>query len=396
MSDLTHLSDDLILTHFGEAYEEYKHAVSPPIFLTSLHTYESCEEYNALDPSRKGQYVYGRCSNPTVSLLEEKIAALEHASRAVAFSSGMAACTAAILATCEAHAHIICIRDTYQPVKRFLDTYAIPKLQMEVTYVLGTELDEIEAAIRPNTKLMILESPASLVFTVLDLQKIAELAHAHGIKTYIDNTHCTPLYQKPLDLGIDIVMHTMSKYIGGHSDIIGGILCSKNEALMLQIMQQMREWLGGILGPMEAWLAIRGLRTLKVRLKQHQETAMACARFLEQSPKVERVYYTGLDSHPQKDLIQKQMSGHNGLFSVLFKGGIENSVRFANALKLFGKACSWGGFESLAIVPFYKSSDEELAFLGMERERGLLRLHCGLEGTESLLEDLESALQQMQ
>lgn len=382
--------DLLALTHVADDYGRYLHSVVPPVFLNSLHVYEKFEDYCNVDVFKDDEFVYGRSSNPTVHILERKIAALEHGSRAVVFSSGMAACTAAIMATCKAGSHIICMRDVYQPVKRFLHTVGIPRLNFSVTYVTGNDLDEIEAAVRDNTALMILESPATFVFRVIDLQAVTAIAKKYGIKTYIDNTCLTPIFQKPLDLGVDISMHTMSKYIGGHSDIIGGVLVSKDEELMRKIMSEMREWFGGILGPMEGWLAIRGLRTLEARLKRHQEIAMAVAQYLEKSDKVKKVNYTGLPSHPQADIIKRQQTGHTSLMSVVLDVSPDKAVEFIDHLHLFGKGCSWGGFESLALCPLYKASEEEIEFLNTDR--GLIRLYCGLEGEENLLEDIEAAL----
>lgn len=384
--------DLLVLTHKGDDYDKYLGAVVPPVFLNSLHLFKTYEAYSSVDAFDDESYIYGRAANPTVRLAEKKIAALEHGARAAVFSSGMAAATAAIMACCKTGCHIICLRDVYIPVKRFLTNVCIAKLNMTVTYVAGQDLAELEAAIRPETALMILESPATFVFTAIDIRAVADIAKRHGVKTYIDNTCCTPLFQKPLDLGIDIVMHTLSKYIGGHSDIIGGVLVSKDDALMRSILCEMREWYGGIMGPMEAWLAIRGMRTLAVRLKQHQETAMAVANYLEAHPKVRRVYYTGLRSHPQAEIIARQQTGHTGLLSFEMNASPEDAVKLINNLQLFGKGCSWGGFESLALTPLYHSDEEELSLLQLTDGRGLIRLHCGLEGTENLLADLEQAL----
>lgn len=385
----------LALTHLGDDYDKYLNAVVPPIFLNSLHVYKTYEEYASVDVSREGEYVYGRSSNPTAHIAERKIAALEHGERALVFSSGMAAATSAIMATCKAGSHIICLRDVYQPVKRFLNGVCIPTLNMTVTYLTGLDLTELENAIRPETSLIILESPATFVFTVIDLKAVATIAKKHGVKTYIDNTYCTPLFQKPLDMGIDIVMHTLSKYLGGHSDIIGGVLVSKDAALMEKILKETREWFGGVLGPMEAWLVIRGMRTLGARLEQHQKTAMAVAEFLEAHPKVKKVNYTGLRSHPQYELIEKQQTGHTGLMSFELNVAPELAIKFINALQLFGKGCSWGGFESLALCPLYKSTNEELEFLQLTESRGLIRLHCGLEGTENLIADLKQAFERI-
>lgn len=384
--------DLLSLTHTGDEYDKYLNAVVPPVFLNSLHIFKTFEEYSNVNIYEEDSYVYGRDSNPTVSIVERKIAELEHGSRAVAFSSGMAAATAAIMATCKAGSHILCLRDVYQPVKRFLNNICIPNLNMSVTYITGLDLDELESKIQANTSLIILESPATFVFTVTDIRAVAEIARRHGVKTYIDNTYCTPLFQKPLDLGVDIVMHTLSKYLGGHSDIIGGILVSRDEELMCRIMGQIRNWFGGIPGPMEAWLVMRGMRTLDARLQQHQKTAMAAAEFLENHPKVKKVNYTGLPSHPQREIIERQQTGHTGLMSLELRSSPEEAVKFINNLHWFGKGCSWGGFESLALCPLYHCTNEELEFLQLTGSRGLIRLHFGLEGEKNLTEDLAQAL----
>lgn len=387
------MRDELItITHTADEYDKYLNAVVPPVFLNSLHLYNRFEDYleAASDPCQEEKFVYGRDQNPTVHILERKIAELEHGARAVVFASGMGAAAAAIMTTCCSGSHIVCMRDVYQPVKRFINNFCVPKFGMTVTYVSGNDLDEIEIAMKKaNTTLMIIESPATFVFRVVDLEKIAKLAHQYEVKTYIDNTCLTPLFQKPLDLGIDICMHTMSKYIGGHSDILGGVLVSKDEDLMCDMIKTVREWYASVMGPMEAWLAIRGLRTLPVRIQEHQKIGMEVAGWLEKNPKVKKVYYTGLSSHPQVDLIKKQQKGHTSLMSIELDTDPEEAIKFINRLHLFGKGCSWGGFESLAIMPLYKAEQEELDFL--QADRGLIRLYCGLEGSDNLIEDLERA-----
>lgn len=387
------MRDELItITHTADEYDKYLNAVVPPVFLNSLHLYNRFEDYleAASDPCQEEKFVYGRDQNPTVHILERKIAELEHGARAVVFASGMGAAAAAIMTTCRSGSHIVCMRDVYQPVKRFINNFCVPKFGMTVTYVSGNDLDEIETAMKKaNTTLMIIESPATFVFRVVDLEEIAKLAHQYEVKTYIDNTCLTPLFQKPLDLGIDICMHTMSKYIGGHSDILGGVLVSKDENLMCDMIKTVREWYASVMGPMEAWLAIRGLRTLPVRIQEHQKIGMEVAGWLEKNPKVKKVYYTGLSSHPQADLIKKQQKGHTSLMSIELDTDPEEAIKFINRLHLFGKGCSWGGFESLAIMPLYKAEQEELDFL--QADRGLIRLYCGLEGSDNLIEDLERA-----
>lgn len=385
---MTDRKDLLAMTHVGEEPSKYMKAVTPPIFMNSLHVFDSVEDYFAVDIF-KDEYYYGRASNPTVSILEKKLAALEHGSRAVVFSAGMAACAAAILAVCKTGSHIICMRESYGPVQHLLNDFLAEKMEVSVTYVEGTRIEDFREAIRPETDMIILESPSTLVFSVVDLEGVAKLAREHGIKTYIDNTYCTPLFQKPLDMGIDLVMHTMTKYIGGHSDLIGGVLISKDEEFMEKIMVQ-RDWFGGVLGPMEAWLAIRGLRTLDVRMQRHYETAMEVAQYLENHPKVKRVFYTGLKSHPQYELARRQQKGECGLMSIEIDGTAEETAKFVDSLKLFGRGCSWGGFESLAIAYTYNWDEEEQAFHNLNRS--IVRLHCGLEGTENLIEDLAQAL----
>lgn len=381
----------MAITHLGEDQKKYMNAVVPPVFMNSLHVFDSMEQYQSQRDEEN--YVYGRAGNPTVHLLEKKVAALEKGCMGIAFSSGMAAASAAILAVCKAGSHIICMRDVYQPVKNILNNYFIPKLNIKVSYWDGLDLNRLESMIEEETDLLILESPATFVFTVTDIAGAAKVAKLHGIKTYIDNTYCTPLYQKPITMGVDIVMHTLSKYIGGHSDIIGGILVVEDQELGNTIKGTIRELFGGILGPMEAWLATRGLRTLPVRVEKHQQIAGQVAHYLENHAKVKQVYYTGLESHPQAKLIQKQQKGHTGLLSFVIKDIPKKAVELVNHLKVFEIGCSWGGFESLALCPLIQYTKEQLDFLQLsEQESGLIRIHCGVEGADILLEDLEEAL----
>lgn len=390
---MNHNNDLLTLTHTGDEYEKYLGAVVPPVFMNSLHVFPTFEAYLGFDDSKEDSYIYGRDANPTVHIMEQKIAELEHGSMALGFASGMAAATAAVMATCHTGSHIICLHNTYGPLKNFISNYCREKFQMTVTYLHGTDLEELEAAIRPETSLIILESPATFVFTVVDLAAIAQIAQKHHVKTYIDNTCSTPFYQKPLDLGIDLVMHTLSKYLGGHSDIIGGVLVSKDEALMKSIQHQERALYGGILGPMEAWLVIRGMRTLPARLALHQETAKKVAAYLEQHPKVKQVYYTGLPSNPQRELIDRQQTGHTGLMSFILDAPYEKVPAFINQLKIFKIGCSWGGFESLALAPLYTMPQSDLDQLNIPDGKNLIRIHCGLEGADLLIQDLEQAFE---
>jgi cystathionine gamma-lyase len=377
--------DFLTVTHLGEKPEEYFNAVVPPIFSNSLHIYKTLGEFS------EGRYSYGRAANPLVEIVEEKIAALERGEKALLFSAGMAAATTAIMHACSSGGHVICQSAGYNPVKTFFERVCAPKLNMEMSYCSCLDLDELESSIRPNTQLIIFESPSSAVFDIVDIEGIAKIAKKHGVKTYFDNTYSTPLFQKPLDLGVDYSMHTLSKYLGGHSDLIGGVLIVSEHGE--EIRRDFRELFGGIIGPFEAWLVLRGMRTLPARLTQHQTTALEAARFLNSHPKVRKVYHPGLPEHPGHELAKKQMSGYTGLFSLELDASVERSMVFCDALKLFGKGVSWGGFESLVTMPMRRAS--EAIFNQFHCDRNLIRLHCGLEGMENLLADLSQALEKV-
>lgn len=380
-----------IVTHLGDN-NEYAGAVVPPVFLNSLHVFPSIDEYYATDPLDRQKYVYGRSGNPTVRLVEQKVAALEHGEAALCFASGMAAASGAVMACCKSGGHVICVRNAYGPLKQFLTVYCAQHLNLETTFVEGSRIEEFEQNIRPNTQLIILESPSSIVFSLQDIRAVTALAKANGIRTYIDNTFCSPLFQKPLDMGVDLVMHTMSKYLGGHSDIIGGVLVAKDGAFLNEIASQIREWFGGIFGPMEAWLVLRGMRTLEVRLLEHERNAMQVATFLEQQKGVHRVLYPGLKSHPQYELMQRQQKGNSGLLSFELETAPEKVAACLKAenLETFKIGVSWGGFESLITMPFYHLTQEEAEALGTTR--GIIRIHCGLEGAEGQIKDLERLL----
>lgn len=383
-------NDSIILEHLADENEKYMHAVVPPVYLTSLHVFDTAEDYLNFNPEKEDTYIYGRDRNPTTYLAERKIAALEHGKKALLFASGMAAATSAVMATCHAGSHVICMNNAYGPLRSFLSSFCTEKLNMTVSFVRGLDIAEYEQAIRPETTLIILESPSTFAFSVTDIRAVAALAKAHGIYTYIDNTYCTPIFQKPLDMGIDLAMHTLSKYIGGHSDIIGGALVSNNEELMQQLEHTVRPLYGGIIGPMEAWLVIRGLRTLSVRVHAHQKNAVKVAEFLEQHPRVRCVRYPGLASHPQHELIVRQQSGSTGLLTFDIDGTRDDALRVINALNYFKIGCSWGGFESLAIPVGYHATPEDQAFMGITQQT--IRIHCGLEDGDCLVEDLAQAL----
>ena len=381
--------DATICCHSGEEQPAAEHAVIPPIFMTSLHTFDSIEDYIGYTPD-SGKFIYARCSNPTTALLEEKINALEKGKGCLCFASGMAAISAAILSCVKQNGHIVAVKNVYGPAHAFMAGYLKEKMNVETTFVRGDDPDQFEKAVKENTNLFYLESPSSVVLSLQDIPAVSRIAKEHGIKTIIDNSWATPLYQKPITMGIDIVVHTMSKYIGGHSDIVGGAAVFADEEAKERVRAVERELLGGILGPFESWLCIRGLRTLPARLALHQHNAGIIADRLYHHPKVKKLYYPGHPSFEQYELAKKQMSGFTGLMSILPEGDFEAACRFCNALKIFRLGCSWGGFESLAVMPLAGTSDDTAAEIG--GARNLVRLYIGQEDTEDLWEDLKNAL----
>ena len=380
-------NDELICGHLGDEYEKFLGAVIPPLFQNSLHIHPTVEEM--WDPT-PGRFVYARVANPTTDIFERKVAALERAEKAVAFASGMGSITASILAAVSCGGHFIGIESMYGPTRTFVQDF-FPKIGVEATFVTGNDLQEIEAAIRPNTQCIYLESPSSIALRMQDIRGIVALAKPRGIATILDNSWASPIFQKPLTLGIDMVVHTVSKYIGGHSDIVAGISCGS--AALMEKVAKNREIYGAMMGPFESWLAIRGLRTLPIRLRASMEAGLKVARFLEAHPMVERVIYPGLPSHPDYAIGCTQMTGYGSLMSFIPKGSIEEIKAFANRLTWFKLGVSWGGFESLIVVNRFNPTEEEEARRSIPAR--LVRIYVGLEDTDSLIADLDQSLNQI-
>ena len=298
-----------------------------------------------------GNFIYSRGKNPTVIAVEQKLAHIAGGEKAQLFPSGMAAISASCLHFLEPNDHVIAIKNLYGPASTLLKSYLAKKMNVETTFVTGEDIKDFENAIRPNTKLIYLESPSSVVFSLQDIEAVAQLAKKNNIKTIIDNTWSTPLFQKPLAMGIDIEVHSCSKYFGGHSDLIGGVVIGKKEDLDSIFLNEY-EMLGPKTAPMEAWLLMRSLRTLPMRLEKHQENAMAVASFLEKHPKITSIKYPGLPSFPQYELGKKQMSGYGGLMAFQVKTNDLDKIKaFFDTLKIFQKGVGWGGHESLVYVP---------------------------------------------
>ena len=369
-----------ICTHYSEDPSRFAGAVTPPIFQSSLFT--ECE---GNEGDREGRYAYTRVSNPTTEIVENKVAALEQGEAAKCFSSGMGAISAAMMHYLKKDSHVVAVASIYGPAHRFLAEY-MKRFGVAVTFVKGTDTEEIEGAIRENTDLIYLESPSTYLFLVQDLSKIAEIAKRHHAATVIDNTYCTPIFQKPLTLGIDMVVHSASKYLGGHSDIIGGVVIGRKEDID-QIAQSERELFGAVMSPFDSWLMLRGIRTLPVRMKQHMANAMEMAAYFQELPVVKEVIYPWWETHPQYELAKKQMTGASGLMSVVFDLPGEQIKRIVRELEFFHRGPSWGGFESL-ISPVGADLEQDNATM----KKGLVRLHIGLEGADLLKEDFERAV----
>ncbi len=386
-----------LLCHDDDAYRKNQGAVVPPIYQNSLFTFPDWEAIDQAFAKPADAAIYTRGNNPTVTMVEEKLAALAGAERARLFASGMGAISSAILSCVQQGDHIVTIRNIYGPAQNFMRQYLAPKCGITTTFIEGTEISQFAAAIQSNTRLIYLESPASLTFELQDLAAVAELARARGIRTVIDNTLATPLNQSPLALGIDLEVHSASKYLGGHSDLVAGLLLGKKADLdAISLTEQ--AWLGSKMAPFEAWLLLRSLRSLPARLRLHQEQAMTLALFLEQHQAIRRVYYTGLSTFPQRNLADRQMRGHSGLLSIELATDDPAQVRaFVDALDLFKLGVSWGGHESLVYAPLisYLREMGEEAFRKSGIPAGLVRLSVGLEDVRDLQHDLEQALKKV-
>ena len=369
--------------HAGQGADPATGATIVPIYQTSTYTQDAVGEHKGFD--------YSRTVNPTRVALETQLAALENAEFGCAFASGMAA-TSAVLNALSAGDHVVATDDmyggTYRLFARVLERYGL-----QFTYVDMSNTDSVRAAIRPNTKMFWIETPTNPLLKLIDIRAIAAMKPSGAIVA-VDNTFATPYFQQPLSLGADVVVHSTTKYIGGHSDVVGGAALTGDKALY-ETIKFHQNAVGGVPGPHDAWLTMRGAKTLALRMRAHNENAQAVAKFLDEHDEVDRVYYPGLPSHPQHELAKQQMSGFGGMVSFTLKGPQQRGIDFANSLRYFSLAESLGGVESLICHPArmtHGSIPKE------DREKrgvtdGLLRLSVGIEDIEDLLGDLRSALE---
>ncbi|HEY2348303.1 MAG TPA: aminotransferase class I/II-fold pyridoxal phosphate-dependent enzyme [Puia sp.] len=377
-----------ILNELGEDRSEYFNAVAPPIIQTSNFRVNTVEELKKLFADEYSGYLYSRGLNPTVDILRKKLAALDQAEDCLVFNSGAAAIFVAVLSNVNAGDHIISVENPYSWVKRIFDLI-FKRFGIETTYIAGTEIGQFEKAARPNSRFIYLESPNSWSFAIQDMAKVSDFAKRHNMITLMDNSYCTPLYQKPIPAGIDISMQTATKYIGGHSDTLGGILTGSRQ-MIKKIFDCEYMAVGSGIQPFNAWLLIRGLRTLDTRLDRITATTREVLKFLKSHPLVESVLFPIDESFPQYDLALKQMKNACGLISFFVKSkGREQIVRFCENLKHIMMAVSWGGHESL-ILPRCAGLENAEFDAGI-REHRMLRLYIGLESAGYLIGDLDQS-----
>lgn len=378
--------------HAGEAPDPQTGALVPPVHLASTYHLGTAENGAAIFAGEKEGFVYSRWGNPTVAILQERVAALENAQAALCTGSGMAAIMTAVLNVVRAGDHMISATTIYPSAYHLFDV-ELRALGIDTTFVDATDARNVAAALRPNTKLIYLESPGNPILALCDFEAIAAIARDADATTICDSTFATPINQRPLDFGIDVVIHSMTKYFCGHGDAVGGVIAGSADFVKRCADEPLR-YFGGILSPFNAYLILRGTMTLPLRVERHNANALAVARFLEQHPQVSWVSYPGLESHPQHALAQKQMRGFGGMVCFDLKGGVQAGARLMNSVKLCALAVSLGDARSLITHPASTThsvvSREQRLSQGVTD--GLVRLSVGLEDAEDIIADLERGL----
>lgn len=384
--------------HGGDDRPRAHQAVPMPIIQAATYAFaDTADLINFMTHRSMGDHLvgredYGRYGNPTVHAVEGKVAALEAAEDAVLFSSGMAAITSLLLASLPTGAHLVMTSDCYRRTRQFCLIF-LKRLGIETTIVETGDYEALEAAIQPKrTRYLISESPTNPYLRCVDLERLTEIAKRHRIQTIIDGTFGTPVNQLPLEWGIDYVTHSATKYLGGHHDLLAGVVAAKKTRI--DALRDARSVLGGIVDPQNAYLLERGLKTLGLRVRQQNDSAMAVAEFLERHPKIDQVWYPGLPSHPDHSVAKKQMTGFGGVVTFTVQGNLETTSRFIDALEIPYIAPSLGGVDSLieqpALMSFFEKSEEERLELGITGN--LVRFAIGVEDTDDLIRDLDQAL----
>lgn len=378
-----------ILNELAEERELYFNAVAPPIVQASNFAFKKVEDLRKAFDNEMSDYLYSRGLNPTVDILRKKLAALDGAEDCLVFNSGAAAIFAGVFANVKSGDHIVSVKAPYTWAQRMFDVI-LPRFGVTTTYIDGTKIENWEAATQSNTTLFYLESPNSWDFAMQDLRAVAKLAQSKNILTFIDNSYCTPIYQNVMEMGIDVAMQTATKYIGGHSDTLGGVLCGSS-AMMKKIFNSEYRNIGSGIQPFNAWLLLRGLRTLSIRLERVSKTTIEVVAFLKHHPKVESIIFPFDESFPQYELAKRQMKGSCGLITIILKKKkLEEITRFCNSLQHILMAVSWGGYESL-IIPKC-AGIKVLEFNPENLDHRYIRLYVGLEDASYIINDLEQAL----
>lgn len=378
-----------IINETGEDRTQYFNAVAPPIWQTSNFAFTEVEKFAQAFEDESSAYLYSRNVNPTTDILRKKLAALEGAEDCLLFNSGAAAIFSGILAHLKSGDHIVSVRNPYSSAKKMFDAI-LPRFGVSVSYVDGKTIEDWENATQANTVLFYLESPNSWTYELQPLQEISVFAKAKKIVTFIDNTYCTPIYQNVMELGIDIAMQTATKYIGGHSDTLGGVLCG-SKAMMQKIFDTEFRTIGSGLQPFNGWLLLRGLRTLPMRLERVNQTTQKVIGFLDKHEQVEKIIFPFHPSFDQYNLAKKQMKAAFGLATIVIKNKNRKAIAtFCESLKHFLMAVSWGGYESLVIprIAFIKKEH----FEPQNETHRHIRLYFGLEDADCLMQDLDQAL----
>jgi cystathionine beta-lyase/cystathionine gamma-synthase len=383
-----------ILNHLGEEDRaRHRGAVAPPVYQSSIFAFETVAAMRAAFGDELDNTLYTRGNNPTVEILRKKLAALEGAEDALLFGSGAAAIAAGVLAGLKAGDHVICVQKPYSWTRALVRDF-LGRFGVSHSFVDARDVGEIAAALTPVTRLIVLESPNTMTYEQQDLAAVAELARARGIRTLVDNSYATPLNQQPLRLGIDLVAHSATKYLNGHSDVLAGVLCG-SKALIREVFQGPYMTLGAMLSPHDAWLMIRGLRTLPLRLRQVAASTALVIEFLQAHPKVEQIWYPHAADDAQAELSRRQTRGASGLLSFTIRcettAGVE---RFCDALRRFLMTVSWGGYESLLfpVAAVYPPDTRVGAQRAGQVPLNLVRLSIGLEEPDVLIADLAQAL----
>ena len=385
------LPDNLsyILNELGEERENYFNAIAPPIIQTSNFAFRKVADLGKAFEDEMGGYLYSRGLNPTTDILRKKLAALDGAEDCLVFNSGAAAIFAGVLANVKAGDQIVSVKAPYTWAQKMFDV-VLPRFGVSTIYIDGTTVNNWQNAIKPNTRFFYLESPNSWDYAIQDIKAVADLARSKGITTMIDNSYCTPLYQQPIPLGIDLTMQTATKYIGGHSDTLGGVLCGSH-SMMKKIFDSEYLNIGSGIQPFNAWLLIRGLRTLPSRLERITRSTEQVIGYLKQHPAIESILFPLDESFPQYTLAKKQMKGACGLFTFVLRATERQQVvRFCESLQHIMMAVSWGGHESLVIPKCAGIPDTD--FDATNKEHRFIRMYVGLEEPSYLVSDLEQAL----